>query len=674
LPYRSVATMSFSPTSSPASSPTTNSSRPTFSDSTGSCDPLVDACDSNVILAIVPSVLFAVVGIALFASVRARNKDVYEQRLDDATKRKVRRLTGHSAPPPLRQGWFAWVGDVLSVSDDDVLDICGLDALVFVRFLRMSFFIMAINFVVGLLVLIPLYTQHDEEGVTGVNYYSLANVPPQSWDTWGSVVFAYFFAATSCYALYREFQFTADMRHRFLTKDSPHQFTVLVENIPEELRTSADLQAKFEEFHPGTVQQAYVLMDTSELAAAVKEAKDVVQRLIKARKRQSNSQTGEATHVEGTCWARCMGNGRTVPSVEYLEDKLIALNKKIGNLQKSLLDQKSLQDGIALEKQAETTGEGQNPSSGFSTEVLRTEALRVTLAGANAVIDTARQTPEYLMGALTKRNGMGSTGFVTFKFLTAATIAQQTHYSSRPLELTVRAAPSPRDILWENMSITSNERKIRTLITYGLFAGLVLVWGVPVVIIGGLTSITTVSSEWEALGNVVGQSTIADNLITLQLPSLFLLLYMQALHPLLNFITREAGLQAYSWLQLSVAPTFFFFMVFNQLFVISFSGLVTKGIQDILEDPLSISSILGTSLPALGAFYITYVLTLGLVGLVLRAFMVHATTFVPSWDAFSEIMAGDIDMQKLVGINIAIDYGREFPMQLIVFVLCVVII
>jgi hypothetical protein len=562
------------------------------------------------------------------------------------------------------------VQDIIDVSDEEMLDICGLDAVIFVRFLRMSFGIMGVNFILGLMVLVPLYSDHDE-GATGVNVYSLANVPKGSWDLWASLLFAYIFAGYSCFALYREFEHTVQMRHLFLTKESPHQFSVLVENIPEELRTSVDLQAKFEEFHPGTVKQAYVLMDTKELAATVKEARAVAEKLHEAKKRQaaSSSSSGAVeTHMEGSRWARCWRLGIQVPPVTVLEDRLIELNEKIGHLQEQLLHQKSVMEKEAL--QNSRASEHSNTGGGIRSPKDNTTLSAAESVG-NTVLDIGGQTVELVSGILTKRNGMGSTGFVTFKFLTAATIAQQTHYSLRPMELTVRAAPSPRDVLWENMSIPTSERMFRKFIKYILFGFLLVGWGIPVAFIGALTSITSVteSETWSGLSKVIGQYEFTDNLITLQLPAILLFVYMQALHPIINALAREAGEQAYSWLQLSVAPTYFAFMVFNKLFVIGLTGTVVDGISDLLEDPLSIVSILGASIPSLGAFYITYILTLALLGLVLRAFMVHSTIFAPSWDVFSDFIGGvDVD----IGRKNTIDFGRELPIQLTVFVLCVV--
>jgi hypothetical protein len=65
-----------------------------------------------------------------FEVLRSNNKIVYEP------KRKYAEIDG-PAPPKLQYSFFGWVKPVWNYTEEDLLDVVGLDAVTFLRFIRM---------------------------------------------------------------------------------------------------------------------------------------------------------------------------------------------------------------------------------------------------------------------------------------------------------------------------------------------------------------------------------------------------------------------------------------------------------------------------------------------------------------------------------------------------------
>jgi len=119
-----------------------------------------------------------------FSLLRPYNSVVYAPKLKIADEKH--------APPPMGKGMFAWVGPVLKTKEQDLLPLIGLDAIVFLRTLRMCRNIFLILAVIGCGILIPInLSQGVEKGadviakVTPLNTFGRAN--------WGMTIVAWIF-------------------------------------------------------------------------------------------------------------------------------------------------------------------------------------------------------------------------------------------------------------------------------------------------------------------------------------------------------------------------------------------------------------------------------------------------------------------------------------------------
>ncbi|TLD36361.1 DUF221-domain-containing protein [Venturia nashicola] len=157
----------------------------------------------------------------LFVFLRPRNNTVYARRAKHADSKH--------APPPLEKSLFAWTGSVKKIEEQELVEKIGLDAVIFLRFLRMLRNIFLLLAVIGCAVLIPinvtgghaLYSQWN-------NIATLMKFTPQ-------YIFGQKFWAYVILALRRAYFNSQDYR------SSLHSRTLLVTHLPRQYRTDHGL-------------------------------------------------------------------------------------------------------------------------------------------------------------------------------------------------------------------------------------------------------------------------------------------------------------------------------------------------------------------------------------------------------------------------------------------------
>ena len=144
-----------------------------------------------------------------------------------------------------QHGFINWMWKVWRVSSEEIRDECGLDALCYLRVLQFGFRLSCVG-AFNSVWLLPVYSTAEEsietEHVTDrIARVSVGNIPPGSTRFLGTVIAAYIFFGFTMYFILKEFQWFTKNRHHFLVGFSPRNYSVYVQNIPKEYRSSGDL-------------------------------------------------------------------------------------------------------------------------------------------------------------------------------------------------------------------------------------------------------------------------------------------------------------------------------------------------------------------------------------------------------------------------------------------------
>ncbi|KAL5558722.1 hypothetical protein UlMin_034933 [Ulmus minor] len=133
----------------------------------------------------------------------------------------------------------SWVVRAWETTEEELLAIGGLDAVVFLRIVVFSIRIFSIAAVIGVFLVIPVnyYGQkqhHQQIPLESLEVFTILNVQEGSKWLWTHCLTLYIITCSACVLLYFEYKSIAKMRLSHITESPPNpsHFTVLVRAIP----------------------------------------------------------------------------------------------------------------------------------------------------------------------------------------------------------------------------------------------------------------------------------------------------------------------------------------------------------------------------------------------------------------------------------------------------------
>ena len=236
-------------------------------------------------------------------------------------------------------GWFSWFWRVFRVTDQELLDECGMDAICFLRALRFGRKLALLG-CFNAIWLIPLYRTAPESSETAyledkLVLISISNLPTSSNRYLGTVIAAYITYFYAMYLIFHESKWFTACRHQFLSKKEPRNYAVYVSGIPDAYRSSRQLANYFRQCSSQeAVLEAHIYRDTPKLDSNVARRLKVVQQLehaVAETNRSVETAQHESTDSRNAGSSSSL-TGRMlqrVKSVRVLESELDQLNRSI---------------------------------------------------------------------------------------------------------------------------------------------------------------------------------------------------------------------------------------------------------------------------------------------------------------------------------------------------------
>ncbi|KAM7268622.1 hypothetical protein ACFE04_010788 [Oxalis oulophora] len=441
-----------------------------------------------------------------------------------------------------------WVKRALQVTDDQLLAISGLDALVFMRIFVFSLRVFTFGVIVGIFILLPvnyLGNQLDDDfsdlPKKSLDSFSISNVNNGSNRLWIHFCAAYIFTAVVCYFLYCEYSYIFSKRIDCFnsSKPQPKQFTVLVRGIPVSAgsSTSETVEKFFTENYPSTYLSNSVVHRTSRLQAIVNEIEKLCKKLTRLKSTNGSEQKLSRSGFLGLF-------GKKVNLVEHYESKLEDL------------------------------------------EVKMKEVAQLSLAREEV-----------------------SAAFVCFKSRLGAAIALHIQPGINPTEWVTQRAPDPHDVYWPFFSASVVKLWIAKLVVIVAFIALTILFLIPVVLVQGLIHLDQLEKWFPFLKGVL-KITLVSEVVTGYLPSLILQMFLSFVPPILVVFSSMQGSNSISKIEISACTQMIVFTIWNIYFANAVSGSALYRVRMFIE-PKTIPTILAQAVPAQATFFITYVLSSG---------------------------------------------------------------
>ncbi|KAJ9064402.1 hypothetical protein DSO57_1031001 [Entomophthora muscae] len=323
------------------------------------------------------------------------------------------------SPPLLTNSLFGWIIDLVGINEEQILDLIGLDAVMILRFFKLSRTLFFICSVYGVFVLLSLtlsntssnildsYPSKDNFTVSGLRHDDLRLI--------GHCIGVYVFTLTSFYLFDREYQIFCHLRWSYLKSNQSNitARSVLVQGVPEKFRQEDSFSSFLNVLNVGKAEKVVFYQHAPELSKLLAKRMKV---LLKTE------------HLI-TKWLRnpWVSDSFTTEDVRLSLEQNTMLqidNKKRPTLQTELFGRKV--DAI-----------------NYYYQILKK---------LDASIQKARNDKPYPASSL---------GFITFKSIHSAHYASQVLTNSSLSKFRITLAPEPRDIIWSNFVINSSEVFVR---------------------------------------------------------------------------------------------------------------------------------------------------------------------------------------------------------------------
>ncbi|EPS65452.1 hypothetical protein M569_09324, partial [Genlisea aurea] len=234
----------------------------------------------------------ALIVLTLFSLLRKRpsNAPIYYARGLSHRRRPPDSASGRFLPS------FGWITRGIFVAEEEILDSCGLDALILIRLFKFGIRYFLVCSAVGLLILLPVNYKAGIQDAYSMDVFTISNVGNNSNCLWVHCAGLYFLSGYGLYLLYKEYY---DLLHKrihqlYILRHQPSQFTVLVRDIPlcdEHKARDCAVHHFFSKYHPHSYQSYQILYDGKDLEKLLSNAKSVSRKIEELRQQSSPFQS-----------------------------------------------------------------------------------------------------------------------------------------------------------------------------------------------------------------------------------------------------------------------------------------------------------------------------------------------------------------------------------------------
>ncbi|KAK4198372.1 hypothetical protein QBC40DRAFT_178837 [Triangularia verruculosa] len=477
-------------------------------------DPFSTQLQKTAIIAALGSSVGTTAVIALlFSLVRPFNSVVYAPKLKHADEKHT--------PPPMGKGFFAWVAPLWKTTEEEMVNLIGMDATIFMRFTRMCRNIFAVLTVLGCSILIPINWTRTAMDDVWLNRIT----PNMVWGTahWATVSVAWIFNIVICGFLWWNYRKVVQLRRKYYESEeyqqSLHSRTLMaiLYDIPKNLGSDEGIARIIDGVVPSSsFSRTAIARDVKILPSLIESHGHAVRKLEK------------------------------VLAVYLKDPKNLPPARPLCRPSKKDLSYASYPKGQKVD------------AIDYLTE--RIKLLELEIKDVRQRVDK-RVTMPY--------------GFASYSDITETHSIAYLCRKKKPQGATIKLAPRPNDIIWENMPLTPSARRRRRLWNNFWMAVLTILWIVPNAMIAVfLVNLGNLGLVWKAFQDELAGSPQFWSIVQgIASPAIMSLVYL--LLPIaFRRMSMKAGDRTKTGRERHVVAKLYAFFVFNNLFVFSVFGAI----------------------------------------------------------------------------------------------------
>ncbi|KAF9976856.1 hypothetical protein BGZ73_007655 [Actinomortierella ambigua] len=482
------------------------------------------------------NIALSLITLGAFCWLRPKNGVVYEKKYQVSPEEK--------RAPKLASGYFSWMGPVYNCPDEVLADKIGLDAVVFIRFIRMCRNIFIGLMILGCGALIPIniiisrrgLKPEDEEPDT-IQLMTMSGVLDPNW-MWAHVGAMWLFSLILLGAIWWNYKRFLEFRIKYY-ESSEYQTnvasrTLMLASLPTSLQSDDKIMQLMSSLGMRDLPvQALVGRKVDGLPELMKKHKEMVTRLeqVMAKYFADPSKLPEKrpTVTLGVC-------GSKVDAIDYYSQQIEQLADQIE------------QTRAAVSKSAPT-------NYGFVSYATIQAAHRVAREVSNAIV-----------------------------------WRQRTKMVDPP---DVFLSPDPKDIVWINVSNPKQLRQSRAVIVKTLFVVASFLFFIPMVSLSAISRLENLIGYFPAMEPWFTDHPFVFGIVQSLFPIVFMDILFLIIRKLITYLAFIQGNITKSSTDRSTLAKFYLFFTVNNLIVLAFSSTILgffSKIKYILDNGLNSSS------------------------------------------------------------------------------------
>jgi calcium permeable stress-gated cation channel len=549
---------------------------------------------ATLVATVLPVTAYSTICILIFLTLRARCPRVYSPRTT------LKSLDPHERGAPLSKGIFKWFRQLRQTPDSFILNHGSIDGFLFLRFLKILILIFGVGCAIASPVLLPIHATGNG-GNNGLDILTMGNITDKTYYyAHAAVAWAYF--GFILYIVTRESIFCIHLRHVCLTSpfyaDRLSARTVLVTSLPHDYLHELTLQKIF----GGTVKRVWIPRHTDDLQDLVNERQQTAARLEKAELRLIT--------IANTARSKALGlksNRKVVPRKDEKQAQSTSLyvsGKDEESPPVSLVPLPDVSGSVAAQWISHSSRPVHRP---LANAARRVDTIKWTRNRLRAL--AKRILKERLALLQSSDKAVMPAAFIEFASQADAQVACQTLSYHQPLYMAERlAGVRPYEIVWSSLTLSQLGRMCRKFAMQAFVAVLVIFWAIPCAFVGMVSNIESLSYKISFLGWIRDLPSPILGVLTGLVPALALAWVMNIVPWILRMCAKVAGTPTLSMVEVYTQKSYIIFQIVQVFLVTTLTSAVSAALTQILENPMSATTLLSQNLPKSSNFYISYIL------------------------------------------------------------------
>ncbi|KIJ51310.1 hypothetical protein M422DRAFT_203398 [Sphaerobolus stellatus SS14] len=462
-----------------------------------------------------------------FNILRPSNKIVYQP--------KLKYHVGNKKPPEISNGFFAWIPPLLHSKEPYLFDKIGMDAIIFLRFMRLLRWLFLSIAFLSCAVLIPINVTYNLASVDNV-----PNVPKDRRDAlsmltirdvrgkrlYVHIASIYVFTFLVMGFVYYHWKAVLELRQTWFRSPEYNQSfyarTLLVQRVPKKLQSDEGLKSLF-----------------ASLAVPYPATSVHISRRV-----------GELPQL-----------------IEYH-------NRAVRDLERVLV--RYLRGGKIGAKRPTLTIGGFMGMGGTKKDAIDFYTNRIR--NAESAIERAREQIAASQGKA-ENYGFASMAAVPYAHIVAYTLRNK-----HPKGTVIESAPNPKDIIWENLNATDAALARKKTLGW-IFLILVAFFNtIPVFAISVLANLNALATLIPFLAKIANDHVYLFAVVSGIAPPTVSAIFGYAFPYVMRWLSRYQGAYTQSRLDRAVVARYFAFIVISQLFIFTLIGVAFAAGEVIVKE------------------------------------------------------------------------------------------